>query len=312
MSDKEKIKIFFTDFWEDYDMQNNVFTNTLKQDFEIEISSDNPDMIFYSWLGDNFKYFNCIRIFYTPENLKPRYKECDFSLTFELWNDKRNLRFPNYLLYNVNPESLIKNKLDVEKILALKTGFCSFMITNANASKRVDFFNKLSKYKKVDSAGRVLNNIGRKIANKIEFIKNYKFNIAFENCSSEGYTTEKIVESMYANSIPIYWGNPLIGSEFNTKSFFNYFDYNSEDDLIEDIIEHDKKAEKYIEKFLQPWFIDNIPNQYFRMENLRIFLVNIIKNRKKYKPVAKNSFKKYIYYPVGYEINQLRGLLDIF
>jgi len=307
---KEKIKIFFTDFWEDYDMQNNMFTNTLRLNFDVEINSDQPDILFYSWLGDNYKYFNCIRIYYTPETLKPKYKECDYSLSFELWNDKRNLRFPNYLLYDIKPENLIKNNQDVQKIFDSKTKFCSFMITNANASKRIDFFNKLSKYKKVDSAGRALNNTGIKVENKIEFIKNYKFNIAFENCSTDGYTTEKIVEAMYANTIPIYWGNPKINLEFNTKSFFNYSDYNSEDDLIEDIIEHDKKPEKYIQKFCEPWFIDNVPNQYFNFENLRTFLYEIVANRKKYKPIAQNKFKQKIYFPLGAVINNFKLFLS--
>jgi alpha(1,3/1,4) fucosyltransferase len=309
MDKKEKIKVFFTDFWEDYDMYNNIFTKTLKLDFEVEISSDEPDILFYSWLGDNFKYFKCIRIFYTPENLKPKYKECDFSLSFELWKDKRNLRFPIYLLYNMKPETLVKTNLDAEKILASKTGFCSFMITNPNAEKRIDFFNKLCKYKKVDSGGRVLNNIGRSVNDKIEFIKKYKFNIAFENCASNGYTTEKIVEAMYADTIPIYWGNPKIGEEFNAKSFFNFSDYHSEDDLIEDIIEHDKKPEKYIEKFLQPWFIDDIPNQCFDMNQLRKFLYNIVRNRKVFTPIARNYFKKYIYFPLGYQVNMIKGKL---
>ncbi len=307
MNKKEKIKVFFTDFWEDFDKQNNEFVEALKPNFDIEISSNKPDIIFYSWLGDNYKYFNCLRIYYTPENLKPKYRECDYSLSFELWNDPRNLRLPNYLLYNIKAQDLVKNNFDAEKIIASKTDFCSFLITNQNSTKRVNFFKKLSKYKKVDSGGRALNNIGRSVGNKMEFIKKYKFNIAFENCKSVGYTTEKIVEAMYANTIPIYWGNPKINSEFNTKSFFNFDDYNSEDDLIEDIIEHDKKPEKYIEKFLQPWFINNIPNEYFDELRLTNFLTDILKNRKNYKPIAQNKFKQKIYYPLGYYINTLKS-----
>ena len=33
-----------------------------------------------------------------------------------------------------------------------------------------------------------------------------------------GYTTEKVVEPMLVNSIPIYWGNKLIGKDFNKSS----------------------------------------------------------------------------------------------
>ena len=43
--------------------------------------------------------------------------------------------------------------------------------------------------------------------------KPYKFSIAFENAWYPGYTSEKIVTSMLAGTIPIYWGNPDISRE---------------------------------------------------------------------------------------------------
>ena len=41
---------------------------------------------------------------------------------------------------------------------------------------------------------------------KIDIMKLFKFNIAFENEISDGYVTEKILHSLYANTIPIYFG----------------------------------------------------------------------------------------------------------
>ena len=73
----------------------------------------------------------------------------------------------------------------------------------------MDFFVKLSKYKQVDSGGRTLNNIGGPVEDKMEFIKDYRFVISFENAEYPGYTTEKIIQPMFVDSIPIYWGNPL-------------------------------------------------------------------------------------------------------
>jgi alpha(1,3/1,4) fucosyltransferase len=306
---KQSLKIFFTDFWEDFDMNNNIFINSLMYDFNVEVTSDNPDILFYSWLGDNFKYFDCIRIYYTPEVLKPKYRDCDFSLSFEYWEDKRNLRLPNYLLYNYKIKQFDKTKIDPCKELGKKPGFCCMVISNPNSRKRINFFEKLSKYKKVDSGGRVLNNIGGAIEDKHGFVSKYKFNIAFENCSSPGYTTEKIVQSMIANTIPIYWGDPRIHFEFNRNSFFNYNDYGSEDNLIEDIILHDKNPEKYVEKFKQSWFINDFPNQYFDLQRLRYFLYNIIKQKNCYIPIAKNKYKKYIYYPLGAKVNTMLSKL---
>lgn len=305
---KEKIKVFFTDFWTEFIISDNFFLDILEKDFEVEINEDNPEILFYSWMGENYKKYKCLRIFYTPENWpKPKYKDCDFSLSFEYWNDLRNLRMPNYILYKITPQHLDKTKWNLDKIMSLHSGFCSMLVSNPNQIVRNNFFNKLNKYKKVDSGGKHLNNIGGRVKDKLEFISGYKFNLCFENAQHQGYTTEKIVEAMRCQTIPLYWGNPLIHFEFNTKSFFNYTDYQNEDEMIEDIIEHDKDDQKYYQKFIKPWFEDNIPNQYFDHQRIRKYLYDIIIRRKKIVPIAGNVFKQKLYYPLGYNINQLKG-----
>lgn len=157
---------------------------------------------------------------------------------------------PNYLLYEIHPDQLVKREEDIRRLVESRDKFCSMVVSNANTPKRNLFFEKLSEYKKVDSGGKYKNNVGGRVINKREFISQYKFNISFENSSYPGYTTEKILEAMVCNTIPIYWGNPLIHYEFNTKSFFNYSDYDSEEDLMADIIEHDKDSDKYFKKLI--------------------------------------------------------------
>lgn len=45
------------------------------------------------------------------------------------------------------------------------------------------------------------------VDDKIELLKNYKFNIAYENIKDEsGYVTEKIFDAFEAGCIPVYWG----------------------------------------------------------------------------------------------------------
>ena len=84
------------------------------------------------------------------------------------------------------------------------------LVSNPNAKEGIDFFNALSVVKHVDSGGRHLNKIGYSVDNKMEFIKDYKFVIAFENSSYPGYTTEKILEPLVAGCIPVYWGSPAV------------------------------------------------------------------------------------------------------
>jgi len=61
-------------------------------------------------------------------------------------------------------------------------------------------------------AVRAFNNIGYQIPGgplgKIQFLKQYKFNIAFENASLPGYTTEKVRRGDAARCLPIYWAIP--------------------------------------------------------------------------------------------------------
>lgn len=289
-------------------MEDNYFTNILRQEYDVVITKENPDIIIYSWEGQDFKNYDCIRIYYTPENwLMPKYKECDFSMSFEYWEDKRNLRLPNYVLYEITPAMLDKSKMDLQQVANSKQGFCSMLVSNPNTKERNDFFHLLSAYKTVDSGGKHLNNVGGRVDNKMDFINKYKFNLCFENATHPGYTTEKIVEAMACNTIPIYWGNPLIDREFNTKSFFNFNDYDSVGSLIEDIIVHDEDDELYLAKLQQPWFVDGKPNENFDEERTKQFLKSIIDNRKNITPIAKNWWKQKIYFPLGYKINMLKG-----
>ena len=308
---KPILKLFFTDFWDVWNPEDNYFSNILRKKYDVVITSENPDILIYSWEGKNFLNFDCIRIYYTPENwLMPKYSECDFSMSFEYWKDARNLRLPNYVLYNIHADQLDKRRIDIEKTIAAKIGFCSMLVSNPNTICRNDFFYKLSKYKPVSSGGNHLNNIGGRVKNKYLFIKDYKFNLCFENAQHPGYTTEKLPEAMSCNTIPLYWGNPLIEFEFNTKSFFNYNDYDSENDMIDDIIDHDKDDTKYYKKFIEPWFDNNNPNQYFDDLRTLKFLVDIFEIKEIYKPIAKNRIKQKIYLPLGYQVNMLKGFLN--
>lgn len=270
---RRHIRLDFTDFYPGYPKTNNFFYHLLSERFQVDIC-DNPDFLIYSHEGDHHKLYRCPKIYFTVESFRPDFRECDYAFTCFNLDNPRHLRLPLYVLYGT-AESLRKDHLDWEKVMASKTRFCSFVVSNPNLKKtrhRIDFFNRLSKYQPVDSGGKVLNNLGYTIpgysAGKLEFLKPYKFNISFENRSLPGYTTEKIFEAMQANCLPIYWGNPEIGREFNPKSFLNYFDFPNEDALIEKIIELDQDDTKYLEYLRQPYFPNNTPNEFFSHDRL--------------------------------------------
>lgn len=271
---KRKIKIDFSDFWGGFNKTDNYFYNLLKDEFDVEISN-NPDYLFFSVFGNVHQNYKCQKIFYTGENVAPDLEYCQYSFSFDYMDDKRNYRLPHYLLYD-NYYDLTNKKVN-ESLLNRK--FCNFVASNGNCDTRNNFFQKLSKYKKVDSGGSVFNNIGYKISDKRKFQSEYKFSITFENNAYRPeypyYITEKPFEAMCVNSIPIYRGGSKINEYFNTKSFINFHDFNSEDEMIEYIIDLDKNDSKYMEVIRQPWFDNNQIPDNNKIENIKSFLYKI-------------------------------------
>jgi len=272
---KKTIKINFSDFWGGFDKTDNYFYNLLKDEFNVEISN-NPDYLFFSLFGNQHQQYNCKKIFYTGENIAPPLGYCDWSFSFDYLDDVRNYRLPHYLLYDGYYE-LVRPKVVEQSMVNRK--FCNFVASNGNCKERNDFVTELSKYKKVDSGGRWMNNIGYAVPDKRKFQSDYKFSIAFENNAYrpgyEWYITEKPLDPMTVNSIPIYFGGSKICDDFNTKSFVNLHDFKSHDEAIDYIIELDKNDDRYLEMINQPWFVDyNIPENN-KIENIKSFLYKI-------------------------------------
>jgi hypothetical protein len=240
-----------------------------------------------------------VRILLSIEPGAPDFDTCDYSVSCLEVGDSRHFQLPGYVTYG-RAEQIVRKDESPEQILAGKTRFCSFVVSSQHPAKnrnRAEIFEKLSRYKQVDSGGRYRNNIGGPVPlgtqNKIAFLRPYKFNIAFENSSLPGYTTEKIYESMVARSLPLYWGNPHIAEEFNPRSFLNYADYPNTEAFVEKVIELDRDDAKYLDYLRQPYFHNNEPNRHFDHGRLldffeKIFTENIV-------PVAQRRRRKSIF-----------------
>ncbi|MGH7994243.1 MAG: glycosyltransferase family 10 domain-containing protein, partial [Limisphaerales bacterium] len=264
---------------------------------------DQPDFLIYSCGGHAHRLHSNVRIFFSGESDTPDFRRCDYSIASVRLDDSRHLQLPNYVNYgyyreSAEPSEIVKKNDDPRQILAAKTKFCSFIVSGYNPRKngnRVEFFRKLSRYKQVDSGGRKFNNIGGPISGgprgKIEFMRPYKFNIAFENRSRAGYTSEKIYDPMVARCLPIYWGNPDINEEFNPRSFLNRADFASDEALIEKIIELDNDDEKYLEHLRQPYFHNDRPNRFFDHRRVLDFFETVFSQ--KITPAAQKRGKLY-------------------
>lgn len=290
---KKTITVGFTDTY--MGLMPHFFMWVLSDRYDVIRDDNNPEFLIFG--DENFGVNNrnydgkkMTKIFYTGENRRPWHYDCKYALTFDHYDSLDHYRLPLYVLeiwalqHFVGYPDMLIGKMQEPKI---KTKFCGFVSSNPNVAIREHIFHRINEYKKIDSAGPVLNNTGYIIprdgfpgvARKIDWLRDYKFTLSYENSSNPGYITEKIMNAFYARSIPIYWGSTTSEVDFNPKSFINWHDYLDDKKLLDRIIEIDNNDDLYNEMVNQPPFVDNKFNKFMDIERLRDWFDVVIERR---------------------------------
>lgn len=119
------------------------------------------------------------------------------------------------------------------------------------------------------------------VENKLEALQDYKFSIVIENEATPGFFTEKVIDCFKTGTVPIYWGDPFLRSEFQ---FFNFETLDRLVSLIDTIISSDcdgltrditslssgieanfTKADKYV--CPEDWLYENFFMKYEPLKN---------------------------------------------
>jgi hypothetical protein len=256
------------------------------------VPSKDPEVVFYSVYSKQFipyadprnhppvTRFNpgkFVRVFITGENFEPDMSSCEFAITFSsLCNHENHLRLPLWVYENrawgFGPEALIKpDGTDWEKVAAEKTRFCNFVYLHPVAFRDA-IFRALNTYKPVDSAGNHLNSMNgwtvpmtpSRVAGKIDFFRHYKFTLAVENSIWPGYMTEKLVDPMFAHSIPIYVGDPQAQLSFDTASYIDIARFSDLKQMLEFVREVDNDRPLYLKMLAAPNYRSNAIPDYAR------------------------------------------------
>jgi GR25 family glycosyltransferase involved in LPS biosynthesis len=287
-------RVLFTDMWDGFNPSYNMFLLILQEGskqlqprpiiegYSIETfpSGETPNILLFGPFGNEWKdekWASIPKVHFTGENTPPIVTDKVFlnlGYPHVEFVDEKYIRLPLWMLeidwFGADPEKIVNPKpLPLDRCvnvypeeIAKKQKFCAFVVTNPCNPVRNSAFHWLSQYKKVDSAGRLFNNVGEDIfaglgggggeLKKHEFLKNYKFCLAYENASSQGYTTEKLLHAKVAGCIPIYWGDPKVERDFDTKGFIDARRFTTPEELIEAVRKVDTNPSEYLRMFAVP------------------------------------------------------------
>lgn len=259
-----------------FDVRNNIITDFLNKHFDV-IFSDAPEYVFYSNYGratEVFKY-DCVRIYWQGEYVTPDFNVCDYALSQEhMTFEDRHFRLLPYtwlLPKEIINQAINKTNFSLDDLQS-KDKFCAFVHANPIAPERNQMKELLSRYREVSSGGKYANNIGYYVKDKRRFFKECKFALVFEN--TFGYDSDRLIDTFASGTIPIYWGNPRIAEEFNTKAFVNVHDYNNFEEVVERVKEIDTDDELYLSMMKEPIFNTSFSlDQYYT--ELEAFVYNI-------------------------------------
>ncbi len=292
--DSSVVRILFTDMWDDFNAEYNMFLLILQEgaknltpkpriegySLQTLPQGVQPNLVLFGPFGHQWKdaAWNGIpKVHFTGENTQPIIADnvvLNLGFPHADFVDERYIRLPLWMLEidwfgadvdricNPKPLPLDRCMKVYPEEIAQKKKFCAFVVTNPCNPVRNSAFHWLSQYKKVDSAGRLFNNVGEDIFAglgggggellKHEFLKNYKFCLAYENSSSQGYTTEKLLHAKIAGCIPIYWGDPKVERDFDPKGFIDARKFSTPEELIEAVRQVDADPSLYLQKFAVP------------------------------------------------------------
>ena len=263
-----------------------MFTQIIKEKYEIEITNNKPDFVICSPLGKPYEYenFDCPRIMYTGEFLSADFNAIDYFIGYdEISFGDRSFRYPLFL-YNDNngifSDSSPISRDEAYTLLKEKKYFCNYIFGHDTAiGKREEILYSLLEYKRVECAGKHKNNMPNNeiftIRTKLDLMKKCKFSISAESVCYPGFTSEKIGDAFNAKTIPIYFGDPNVGTVFNNKAFVNFHEYDTIKEAIDKVIEIDKNDDLFIEMLCQYRY--NNPNYDREMyHNLKEYLYSIL------------------------------------
>jgi GR25 family glycosyltransferase involved in LPS biosynthesis len=283
------LRVGFTCMWDSFNPEYNMFTLMLEAAGlgavvgstidGLKEGEENVDILIFGPFGKRWETVNkkVPKIHFTGENTDPVEREdvvLNLGFRHTDMNNGKYIRLPLWMLeinwFNADAERIKNPKpLPIDRCcrvfpeeISRKSKFCAFVVTNPCQPMRNQAFQWLNTYKSVDSAGRLFNTMGDGLfaglgggggeLKKHEFLKDYKFSLAYENAQAPGYTTEKWLHAKAAGCIPIYWGDPKLERDFDIDGCIDAREAKTSGELIRLVKEVDTNSSLWLKKLSKP------------------------------------------------------------
>lgn len=222
-----------------------------------------------------------IKIFRTCESnthiFRSEYKDncleyVNLSLGMNHIKHENYIRIPLWIYYfaciNLNKDNIYKKVIEINETKYTKTKFASLIATWGGANNlRATMYNHISKIDKIYCPSKFLHNDdslkNEFNDNKLEYLKQFKFNICPENVIEDGYITEKLFDAFNSGCIPIWNGDRNIEPNIINKNSILYWEKDSDNKELFKEIEKLHKDETYYNNFIsQPRLIKDNATDY--------------------------------------------------
>ena len=288
-SSKKTIFIKITNWWFGEEYIENIIFRTSKNILEkyninLLYTEYNPNIEVFSVFGDKNKIYESnsnIKIFFTSEPVTTKFNKykdyclniCDLSIGFHYLKNNNYIRLPLWF-FPISPISTIdKNKIrkkikNINNTKYKKIKFASLIARwDGIDNLRTTIYNNLINIDEIKCPSKLLYNddtLKKEFNdNKIEYLKQFKFNICPENCIEDGYITEKIINAFQSGSIPIWNGDKNIEGDVINKNAVLYWEKDNDNYALIKEIEKLHRDDNLYDKFIsQPKFNIDIAVDY--------------------------------------------------
>lgn len=197
-----------------------------------------------------------------------------FENLYQIELGKKVFEAPSYMFFHDHVDkSFFSKSEEVPKSKKLSMIVSSLALDIANYGKRLRLLRKiLASDLDIDIYGKGFSLSDERYKGMLEFkhtgLLPYEYSIAVENCQEKNYITEKFVDCVLCDTIPIYNGAPNISEVYNEK-YFRTINLDSPT-IIDDIRE-------IIKTPAPKQMVDSNKDRYFKQRNTYQLIKDIVK-----------------------------------